>query len=52
MQKCSDLTVERTCPRQFDITLSAYIVAVEEVEPGVCRILFTYTPALLLAFYT
>lgn len=38
MQKCSDLTAGRTCSRQFDMTLSAHIVA---VEAGACRILLT-----------
>lgn len=42
MQKCSDLTAERTCSRQFDTTRSAYIAAPEEEEPGVCRRLLTY----------
>ena len=42
MQKCSDLTARRACSRQFDMTLSAYIVAVEEAEPGACRIPLTY----------
>lgn len=40
--ECSDLTMGRTCSRQFDMTLSAYIVAVEELEPGACRKLCTY----------
>lgn len=42
MQRGSDHIAEWTCARQFDMTLSACIVAVEEVEPGVCRILLTY----------
>lgn len=33
MQKCSDLAAGRICSRQFDMTLSAYIVAVEEADP-------------------
>lgn len=42
MQGCSDRIADRAHAWQFDMTLSAYIGAVEEVEPGVCRILPTY----------
>lgn len=43
MQRRSDRIAEQTRSRQFDTTLSACIVTVEEVDPRVCRTLLTYS---------